>query len=290
MTGTLIVCGTPIGNLADAPPRLAEALGRCDVIFAEDTRRTATLLASLGVARPVRSYFVGNERRRSEELADRLARGETVALVTDAGMPGLSDPGLSAVAAARQVGAAVTVVPGPSAVTTALAVSGLPADRFVFEGFLPRSGAGRRGRLEALASEPRTIVLFLVPHRALADLEDLSRALGPHRTVCACRELTKLHEEVVLTTLGEAAKAWREDDPKGEITLVVAGSPPSTPDPEAAFELAESLLAEGLRPSEAARRAAAETGVDRRRIYRRLVGAEVNPGAEPGRRGRSPSP
>ncbi len=178
MPGTLILCASPIGNLADAPPRLAEALTSADLVYAEDTRRARILLGHLGVSRPVRSYFVGNEAERAAELAGRLADGETVALLTDAGVPTISDPGLSAVRAALEAGAVVTGVPGPSAVTMAVAVSGFPADRFAFEGFLPRRGERRAERLAALAGEPRTLVLFCSPGRLAADLADLAAALG----------------------------------------------------------------------------------------------------------------
>lgn len=169
MPGTLILCATPIGNLGDAPPRLGEALTSASVVYAEDTRRSRVLLRHLGVDRPLRSFFVGNEATRSEELAGRLQRGETVALVTDAGTPAVADPGFTAVRAAIEVGAEVTVVPGPSAVTAALAVSGLPTDRFVFEGFLPRSGKERRSRLESLAVESRTTILFAAAGRLVDD-------------------------------------------------------------------------------------------------------------------------
>ncbi|MBT8207536.1 MAG: rRNA small subunit methyltransferase 1, partial [Acidimicrobiia bacterium] len=159
MTGTLVVCATPIGNLGDAPPRLAEALGSADVVYCEDTRHSRKLLDALGVDRPLRSYFVGNEAERSKEVKRRLEGGDTVALITDAGMPVVSDPGHSAVVAAIEAGATVTVVPGPSAALAALAVSGLPSERFVFEGFLPRKASERGDRLADLAAEPRTLIM-----------------------------------------------------------------------------------------------------------------------------------
>ena len=181
MAGVLILCSTPLGNLGDAPPRLAEALSGADCVYAEDTRRSARLLAALGVEpRRLRSFFVGNEASRTGELAGRLAAGETVALVTDAGVSGISDPGLSAVRAAHAQGAQVTIIPGPSAVTAALAVSGLPANRFSFEGFLPRSGEKRSRRVQAVASSAETVVLFSSPHRLLDDLSDLVER-GPGR-------------------------------------------------------------------------------------------------------------
>lgn len=269
MPGKLTLCATPIGNLADAPPRLAELLAGCELIYAEDTRRTAVLLGSLGISRPIRSYFAGNEHARSEELTERLRGGATVGLVTDAGTPAISDPGLTAVAAARAAGATVSVIPGPSAVTAALAVSGFPANRFVFEGFLPRKGRERRTRLEMLAGEPRTMVLFISPHRLGADLSDLGAALGPDHPICVCRELTKLYEEVVWTTLSAAAEMWSE--PRGEFTIVLAGVAAMGPDVEEAVVRARVLVGQGHTRSAAARQVSAETGADRRQLYSRLI-------------------
>jgi 16S rRNA (cytidine1402-2'-O)-methyltransferase len=222
----LAVCATPIGNLGDAPPRLADILDGADVVMAEDTRRAKVLLDALGVGTPVLSYFVGNEAERAEEVARRLSAGETVALLTDAGTPAISDPGLSAVRAARGVGARVTVVPGPSAVTAILSVSGLPSERFVFEGFLPRKGAERRGRLELLAREERTTVFFSAPSRLVDDLSDLTDALGGGRPLVVGRELTKLHEEIWFGTLDGALAEWGERRPRGEFTLVLGGAAP----------------------------------------------------------------
>jgi 16S rRNA (cytidine1402-2'-O)-methyltransferase len=272
MPGTLILCAGPIGNLGDAPPRLAEALRSAAVVYAEDTRRARVLLDHLGVARPLRSYFAGNEAERAAELGRRLEAGETVALLTDAGMPTISDPGLSAVRAALQVGAVVTGVPGPSAVTLAVAVSGLPADRFVFEGFLPRRGADRTRRLASLASEPRSMVLFCAPGRLAADLEALAEALGGGRACAVCRELTKLHEEVWRGTLDEGARHWAEGPVRGEVTLVVAGAPAAAPDLEGAIAAVEALVARGAAVSEACREVAAERGVRRRALYEAVAG------------------
>ena len=267
MPGTLILCAGPIGNLGDAPPRLAEALRSAAVVYAEDTRRARVLLGHLGVSRPLRSYFAGNEAERASELARRLEAGETVALLTDAGMPTISDPGLSAVRAALGVGAAVTGIPGPSAVTLAAAVSGLPADRLAFEGFLPRKGATRRERLASLTAEPRTMVFFSAPARLTADLEALSAALGGGRACAVCRELTKLHEEVWRGTLEEAVEHWGETPARGEVTLVVEGAPASLPDGEAALRLVEEMVRLGATVSEACRAVAADTGVARRVLY-----------------------
>jgi len=265
--GTLILCAGPIGNLGDAPPRLAEALRSAAVVYAEDTRRARILLGHLGVSRPLRSYFGGNEAERASELARRLEAGETVALLTDAGMPTISDPGLSAVRAALGVGAAVTGIPGPSAMTLAAALSGLPADRLAFEGFLPRKGTARRERLASLAGEPRTMILFSAPARLTADLEALGAALGAGRACAVCRELTKLHEEVWRGTLEEAAAHWAETPARGEVTLVVEGAAAVLPDGEAAVGLVEEMVKRGATVSDACRTVAANTGVARRALY-----------------------
>lgn len=267
MPGTLILCASPIGNLADAPPRLAEALRSADLVYAEDTRRARILLGHLGVSRPVRSYFVGNEAERAAELAGRLASGETVALLTDAGVPTISDPGLSAVRAAVEVRAVVTGVPGPSAVTLAAAVSGLPADRFVFEGFLPRRGERRAERLFTLAGEPRTMILFCSPGRLAADLADLAAALGGDRPCAVCREMTKLHEEIWRGSLDGAKQHWAASPARGEVTLVVGGAPEAGPDLAAALAQVEGLVAGGSALSTACRVAAGERGIRRRALY-----------------------
>jgi 16S rRNA (cytidine1402-2'-O)-methyltransferase len=269
--GLLIVCATPIGNLSDVPPRLIEALQRADVVYAEDTRRTAKLLAAFGIEARLRSYFVGNEQERAPELESHLTSGRTVALVTDAGTPLVSDPGAGAVAAAVAAGATVTVIPGPSAVTAALAVSGFDADRFVFEGFLSRKGKARAAQLASLASETRTSVLFLSPHRAGVDLEDLSAALGPGRRIVVARELTKLHEEVWRGTVAEAAERFGREA-RGEFTVVIEGAEPAEPDVAAAVAAAQEAIAAGERPSAAVRRLAREFGVPRGELYDRVIG------------------
>jgi 16S rRNA (cytidine1402-2'-O)-methyltransferase len=271
--GTLIICATPIGNLGDVSPRLAEALGSADVIFAEDTRRTSTLTNHLGLDVPLRSYFAGNQRRRDTELDRCLAEGATVALVSDAGTPVVSDPGRSAVQAAVEAGAVVTVIPGPSAVTGALAVSGMDGDRFVFEGFLPKKGRDRADRIELLVVETRTVVLFVAPHQLVDDLTDLAEALGGGRRVCIVRELTKMHEEVVWSTLDRSVESWSERGGRGEFTLVLAGAEPQVHGIDEAVELARRLMDNGAPPSEAAREAAGEMKVARREVYRRIVGA-----------------
>lgn len=271
MPGRLFVCATPIGNLADASPRLAETLGAVDIVYAEDTRRSSKLLSALGVSADLRSYFVGNEQERTAELEEALSRGSDVAIVTDAGMPAVSDPGAAAVAAARRVEAEVIVVAGPSAVTAAVAGSGMVSGGFVFEGFLARKGGDRSGQLAEVASDPRPTVLFLSPHRVVRDLTDLAEACGSGREICVARELTKVHEELWWGTLGEAVERWSREAPRGEFTVVIAGAPHQPATLEEAVETARQLMEEGATPSRAARGAAAATGVPRRSIYEALI-------------------
>jgi 16S rRNA (cytidine1402-2'-O)-methyltransferase len=265
--GLLVLCATPIGNLSDVSERLREVLESADVVYAEDTRRSRVLLDALGVSTPLRSYFVGNEEARAVEVAQHLEGGETVALLTDAGTPAVADPGLSAVRAAVEVGASVSTVPGPSAVTAALAVSGLPSERFVFEGFLPRKGKERTTRLSALAAESRTIVLFSAPSRVGADLEDLRDHLGAERPVVVARELTKLHEEVWRGTLREACDHWDEARRRGEFTLVVGGREEQAPSLDEAVAEVATLTAAGVPAAAAVRIVAERRGMSRRRLY-----------------------
>jgi 16S rRNA (cytidine1402-2'-O)-methyltransferase len=228
VSGTLVLCGAPIGDLRDASPRIAEVLATADVIAAEDTRRVLRLAHGLGVTITGRimSCYDAVEGARAAQLTDYLRQGATVALVTDAGMPAVSDPGFRVVAAAAAAGMTVTVVPGPSAVTAALAVSGLPSDRWTFEGFLPRRGGERRARLRELAGEPRTMVFLESPHRVAGSLRDLLAVFGADRPAVLCRELTKTYEEIVRGDLA-AIGAWAGDGRviRGEFTLVVAGAP-----------------------------------------------------------------
>ena len=222
-----MLVGAPLGNIGDASARLREVLASADVIAAEDTRRLARLARDLGVTVTGRvvSYFEGNDERRTPELVEALAGGAVVAVVTDGGMPSVSDPGYRLVKAALDAGFAVTAAPGPSAVTTALALSGLPSDRFVFEGFLPRTGSHRRSRLRELAAEPRTLVLFEAPHRIAGALADLAATFGADRPAAVCRELTKTYEEIRRGPLGELATWAEEGELRGEITVVVGGAP-----------------------------------------------------------------
>ncbi|MFG1911629.1 16S rRNA (cytidine(1402)-2'-O)-methyltransferase [Kribbella sp. NPDC048928] len=227
MTGRLVLAGTPIGDVSDASGRLGQVLGAADVVAAEDTRRLRRLTGELGIhlSGRVVSYFEGNERERTPELLQALTDGQTVVVVTDAGMPSVSDPGYRLVAAAIEADVPVTAVPGPSAVLTALALSGLPVDRFTFEGFLPRKPGERGRRLEDLKDEPRTMVFFEAPHRLTASLEAMRDAFGPDRRTAVCRELTKTYEEVKRGPLSDLV-AWSADGVRGEITVVVAGADP----------------------------------------------------------------
>jgi 16S rRNA (cytidine1402-2'-O)-methyltransferase len=273
--GRIVLVGAPLGNPGDASARLRETLATADLIAAEDTRRLARLLRDLGVtpAGRVVSYFEGNEQRRTPELLAAAQRGATVAVVTDGGMPGISDPGFRLVAAAHRAGVPVTAVPGPSAVTTALAVSGLPCDRFCFEGFLPRRGPARRARLAELAGEPRTLVCFEAPHRVTATLEDLAASFGPDRPAALCRELTKTHEQVRRSVLGELARWATETEPRGEITLVVAGAPGHpAPDEQTLRAAVADREAAGRSRRDAIAEVAAEYGVARRDLYQMTVG------------------
>lgn len=225
MSGTLYVVGTPIGNLEDVTPRALAVLTAVAAIAAEDTRQTVKLLNRHQIVTPLVSYHEHNAGRRGPELIARLVEGQDLALVTDAGMPAISDPGQDLVQAAIAAGVAVRVVPGPSAVTAALAVSGVPAERFVFEGFPPREGKARRRLLRDLAAERRAMVFFEGPHRLTRTLVDMAAILGPERTVAVCRELTKIHEEVFRGTLAEAAARFEAVPARGEITIVIGGLP-----------------------------------------------------------------
>ena len=273
---TLVLGGAPLGRPGDASPRLAELLATADVVAAEDTRRLKRLCDDLGVAVGGRvvSYFEGNEERRTPELLADLRADRVVLLVTDAGMPSVSDPGYRLVSAAAAEGLPVTCVPGPSAVTAALALSGLPSDRFCFEGFLPRKQGARRARLEALVAERRTAVYFEAPHRLAACLADMAQVLGPERPAVVCRELTKTYEEVRRAPLGELAR-WAAAGVRGEVTLVVAGATgeqqPPTPDGLAA--LVGVREASGEPRKEAIAGVARELGVPRREVYDAVVSA-----------------
>jgi 16S rRNA (cytidine1402-2'-O)-methyltransferase len=274
--GLLVLAGVPLGNPADAPARLREALATADVVAAEDTRRLRRLAADLDVrvVGRVVSYFEANETSRTPELVEHLKAGRRVVLVTDAGMPSVSDPGYRLVVAAVDAGVAVTCLPGPSAVTAALALSGLPVDRFCFEGFLPRRAGERGARLRELATEPRTMVFFEAPHRLGESLAALAEAFGADRPAAVCRELTKTYEEVRRGALHELAD-WAAGGVRGEITLVVAGAPALSPGLAfGAGELADLVSdgeAAGMSRKEAIAAVVAQTGASRRGVFDALV-------------------
>jgi 16S rRNA (cytidine1402-2'-O)-methyltransferase len=273
--GALVVVATPIGNLGDLSPRAAETLRTVDLVLAEDTRRTGRLLRHVGSEVPQRSLHEHNERERVDEVLARIAAGERLALVSDAGTPAVSDPGYRLLAACAQAGVRVEVVPGPSAALTALVVSGLPTDRVAFEGFLPRKGSTRRERLAELATERRTIVLFISPHRVADDLRDLADALGEDRPAALTRELTKLHEEVRRAPLGVLRDGVSEGV-RGEVTLVVAGAPPVAAPPATDDELVvrvRELVASGTAKKAAIAEVAVAAGVPKRRVYQAVVDA-----------------
>jgi 16S rRNA (cytidine1402-2'-O)-methyltransferase len=268
--GVLVLVATPIGNMGDLAPRAVEALRAADAICCEDSRRTGKLLERAGVVRRSPLLVVNDhtEATRVGEVLARLERGERVAVVSDAGTPGISDPGEQLVAAATAQGFTIEVVPGPSAAIAALVASGLPTGRFVFEGFLPRKGSGRTQRLATLASEPRTIVLYEAPHRLERTLVDLAGALGPERRVAVARELTKLHEEVVRGTLAEAVAWATRVSPRGEHVLVVDGAPEAeaASDDEVLVAVRDALD-RGLSARDAASEVARSLGVPKRRAY-----------------------
>lgn len=279
MTGVLVLAATPIGRVGDAPPRLAEELAGADVVAAEDTRRLKRLCDDLGVAVSGRvvSYFDGNETARTPVLVEALTAGQRVVLVTDAGMPSVSDPGYRLVLAALEAGVEVTAVPGPSAVLTALAVSGLPVDRFCFEGFLPRKAGERGRRLAALAAEDRTMVFFEAPHRTEATLAAMAEAFGADRAAAVCRELTKTHEEVRRGPLADLV-VWAGGGVRGEVTLVVAGADPVAPlggDPDTLRAAVAEREADGMNRKEAIVEVANLAGVPRREVYN-LVHAKAD--------------
>ncbi|MFI0539075.1 16S rRNA (cytidine(1402)-2'-O)-methyltransferase [Streptomyces sp. WSLK1-3] len=286
MTGTLVLAGTPIGDIADAPPRLAEELAGADVVAAEDTRRLRRLTQGLGVTPKGRivSYFEGNEAARTPELVEELLGGARVLLVTDAGMPSVSDPGYRLVAAAVEKDIRVTAVPGPSAVLTALALSGLPVDRFCFEGFLPRKAGERLSRLREVAEERRTLVYFEAPHRLDDTLAAMAEVFGAERRAAVCRELTKTYEEVRRGALGALAE-WAADGVRGEITVVVEGAPE-----KAAGEIDDAELVRrvrvreeaGERRKEAIAAVAVEAGVPKRVVFDAVVAAKNAPSPDAG--------
>jgi 16S rRNA (cytidine1402-2'-O)-methyltransferase len=273
--GRLAVISTPIGNLGDLSPRARDELAAAELVAAEDTRRTGQLLTTLGLSRPLVSLHEHNESERIDELLEKLRGGARIALVSDAGTPLLSDPGFELVRRVAQEGISVVAVPGPSAITAALSIAGLPTERFTFEGFLPARLAERRARLAELAAETRTLVFFEAPHRIAESLEDMSAAFGAARRAAVARELTKVFETVYRGTLEQLATQARSDPnfTRGEITVVLEGAPRAKPDdaPRAQLDAALIVLLSELSPSKAAALAARLTGARRNDAYARAL-------------------
>ena len=278
MAGTLYLVPTPIGNLGDISPRMADTLAQADFIAAEDTRVTVKLLNHLGLKKPMVTYHRHNTAASGQAVLDRLMAGESCALVTDAGMPAISDPGEEMVALCAAAGVPVVPIPGPCALVTALAASGQPTGRFTFEGFLAMNKKNRRAHLESLRGEERTMIFHEAPHKLVATLRDLADTFGREREISLCRELTKLHEEIRRTTLGEAADWYGEETPRGEFALVVRGAQPEEEGEctlEDGLTLAERLREEeGLSLRDAVRQAAKELGLSRNELYRLAVEQE----------------
>lgn len=277
VTGRLVLAATPMGEVGDASQRLRDALGSAEVVAAEDTRRTKALAKALGVEITGRvvSFYDHVEAARIPMLLEEIEAGHTVLLVTDAGMPSVSDPGYRMVAACVERELPVTCLPGPSAVTTALALSGLPMERFCFDGFAPRKGGQRRQWLGTLAAEARAVVFFEAPHRLADCLADAVEVLGPDRRAAVCRELTKTYEEVVRGTLAELA-AWAVEGARGEITVVLEGAQPVSAEPADLVDRVEDLVAKGMRLKDACAEVAAGTGASRRELYDAVLAARAN--------------
>ena len=271
MAGKLYLVGTPIGNLGDISPRALRTLEEVDFIAAEDTRVTLKLLNHFNIKKPLVSYYEHNAKRSGVKILERILNGEDCALVTDAGMPSVSDPGEDLAVRCAEAGVEITSVPGPSAAVTALAISAMPSGRFCFEGFLSTSGRSRREHLESLKDEKRTMIFYEAPHKLVKTLEDLCKTFGAERRIALCREMTKLHEEVIRTTLGEAVAMYGEENPpRGEFVLVIDGAPEDMSEqytPEAALELVNEYRAEGKSLKEACRLAAEATGYKKNELY-----------------------
>ena len=277
MAGILYLVPTPIGNLGDISQRMADTLGAVDFIAAEDTRVSLKLLNHLGLKKPLLSYYRHNTETGGQAVLDRLLAGESCALVTDAGTPAVSDPGEDLVRLCAQNGVEVVAIPGPCALITALSVSGLPTGRFTFEGFLAMNKKNRRAHLEELRQERRTMIFYEAPHKLTATLADLAEVFGPDRRISLCRELTKLHEEVRRTTLGEAMAWYAENPPRGEFVLVVEGAAEGAkaqPTLEEGLARVAQLREEGLSLKDAARQAAKETGLPKNELYGKAVERE----------------
>ena len=274
MAGTLYLVGTPIGNLNDLSPRAIETLKSVDFIAAEDTRVTLKLLNHFGIRRPLISYYEHNKVESAAVILPRLLGGESCALVSDAGMPAISDPGEDLVRLCAEAGIPVTAIPGPCAAITALSISGLPTGRFCFEGFLSTNKKSRQAHLDGLRSETRTMIFYEAPHKLTATLADLSAVFGAERRISLCRELTKLHEEVLRTTLGEAAAYYAENAPRGEFVLIVEGAAPLAPEAVSeadALEAVRALIGQGLSRKDAVRRVSEQTGIPKNELYNAAV-------------------
>ena len=274
--GVLYLVGTPIGNLADITERAKKVLSEVSFVAAEDTRNSAKLLMCLGIQKELVSYFEHNKKTSGERIAARLLAGESCALITDAGMPAISDPGEDIVRLCADAGIKVSVVPGACAAVSALALSGLPTGKFVFEGFLSAAKGERRSRLEDLKSEPRTLIIYEAPHKLKSTLSDMAEIFGEERRISLCRELTKINEDVMRTTLGEAVAFYAENDPRGEYVLVIDGSsetvaaenPLSLLSPE---EHVEHYVALGMKKMDAIKAAAKDRGVSKSELYSELL-------------------
>ena len=270
MAGILYLVPTPIGNLGDISQRMADTLAEVDFIAAEDTRVSLKLLNHLGLKKPLISYYRHNTEAGGQAVLNRLLAGESCALVTDAGTPAVSDPGEELVALCAQNGVEVVSIPGPCALITALAASGLPTGRFTFEGFLAMNKKNRRSHLESLAGEQRTMIFYEAPHKLTATLDDLTAAFGPDRRIALCRELTKLHEEIRRTTLGEAVRWYAENPPRGEFVLVVEGAPEQAAEEitmDQGLARVAQLREEGRSLRDAVKQTAKETGLPKNELY-----------------------
>lgn len=274
MPGILYIVTTPIGNLSDLTPRAAATFEEVDFIAAEDTRVTLKLLNHLGIKKPMISYYEHNARDRADTILSRIQAGESCALCSDAGVPAISDPGEALVMEAHAQGIRVVPIPGPCAAIAALCASGQVTSRFVFEGFLPQNRQQRKNRLAALQDEQRTILFYEAPHKLARTLEDLLQSFGPERSLTVCRELTKLHEEILKTTLAGAQQIYNTTTPRGEFVLVMEGAPEPAADEytlEQAAEIARDFAEKmGLSASEAAKKAAAQTGFSKSEVYRNM--------------------
>lgn len=280
--GKLYLVGTPIGNLGDMTYRAVETLRAVDFIAAEDTRVSRRLLTHFEISKPLVSYYEHNRRESGVTIVDRIATGESCALVTDAGMPAISDPGSELVKWCAEAGIEVVAVPGASAVATAIALSGLDSARFCFEGFLSMNRQSRREHLASIRAERRAMVFYEAPHKLRATLADLAETLGADRKLSICREMTKLHEECIRTTLGEAVQYYEQTEPRGEFALVLEGcaAPEDKPDPDAAVEKARALVRGGMTAKDAAKLTAQETGIAKNLLYKALIDSKHDESAE----------